>query len=51
MHIEGDKRNVGRRGRTWVEVIRNDMTIVNLTKNVIVNVANGRKLIHVAGPK
>ncbi|CAL5413240.1 unnamed protein product [Camellia sinensis] len=46
----GDKRNVGRRGRTWVEVIRNDMTIVNLTKNVIVNGANGRKLIHVAGP-
>ncbi|CAL5415863.1 unnamed protein product [Camellia sinensis] len=48
--LEGDKRNVGRRGRTWVEVIRNDMTIVNLTKNVIVNGANGRKLIHVAGP-
>ncbi|CAL5388599.1 unnamed protein product [Camellia sinensis] len=45
--LEGDKRNVGRRGRTWVEVIRNDMTIVNLTKNVIVNGANGRKLIHV----
>ncbi|CAL5335097.1 unnamed protein product [Camellia sinensis] len=48
--LEGDKRNVGRRGRTWVEVIRNDMTIVNLTKNVTVNGANGRKLIHVAGP-
>ncbi|CAL5347092.1 unnamed protein product [Camellia sinensis] len=48
--LEGDKRNAGRRGRTWVEVIRNDMTIVNLTKNVIVNGANGRKLIHVAGP-
>ncbi|CAL5388601.1 unnamed protein product [Camellia sinensis] len=26
--LEGDKRNVGRRGRTWVEVIRNDMTIL-----------------------
>ncbi|CAL5413242.1 unnamed protein product [Camellia sinensis] len=46
----GDKRNVGRHGRTWVEVIRNDMTIVNLTNNVIVNGANGKKLIHVAGP-
>ena len=37
IHVKGSQRNKGRPIKTWVEVIRKDMIVLNLTEDTAVN--------------
>ena len=48
--IHGNARGRGRPKLTWIEIIKKDITICNLSVNLALNRIEWRKQIHVADP-
>ena len=51
IHVNDAKRGRGRPKRTWMELIRKDLTLLSLTKEVAQNRLEWRSKIRVADPK
>ena len=51
IHVNDAKRGRGRPKRTWMELIRKDLNLLSLTKEVAQNRLEWRSKIRVADPK